>query len=72
MNFTEIIEYLDNQITLQKASLKNSLFILSIAIVDPSVPNIEESITKYYNNQLISCKIKRCAKTGAYEIAIWW
>lgn len=72
MNVPEIIDYLDSQITIQKASLKNSLFILSIPIVDSSIGSVEDAIQTYYNNQLISCKVKRCNQTGEYEILIWW
>ncbi len=72
MNLSETIEYLNNQISLQKASLRNSLFILSLAIVDSNATNIDDTIIKYYNNQGISCKVKRCNITGEYEISIWW
>jgi hypothetical protein len=72
MNVPEILTYLDQQIVLQKASLKNSLFILSIPIVDSSIGSIEDAIINYYNSQLISCKVKRCNMTGEYEILIWW
>jgi hypothetical protein len=72
MNVSETLTYLDQQITLQKASLKNSLFILSMPIEDTSVGSIEDAIIKYYNNQLISCKVKRCNMTGEFEISIWW
>jgi hypothetical protein len=72
MNISQTLTYLDQQITSQKASLKNSLFILSMAIEDDSGESVEETIQNYYNAQLISCKVKRCNKTGEYEIAIWW
>lgn len=72
MNVSETLTYLDTEIQLKKASLKNSLFILSMAIVDSSVGSIEDTIQTYYNNQLISCKVKRCNKTGEFEISIWW
>lgn len=72
MNIPEILDYLDQQITIQKASLKNSLFILSIPIVDSNIGSIEDAIQKYYNNQGISCRVKRCNVTGEFEISIWW
>jgi hypothetical protein len=72
MNVSETLNYLDTEIQLKKASLKNSLFILSMVIEDASVGSIEDAIQNYYNAQLISCKAKRCNKTGEYEISIWW
>jgi len=72
MNLPQTLTYLSSQITLQKASLKNSLFILSMSIEDTSVGSIEDTIITYYNNQGISCKVKRCNVTGEFEISIWW
>jgi len=72
MNVSETLTYLDTEIQLKKASLKNSLFILSMAIMDSSVGSIEDVIITYYNNQGISCKAKRCNMTGEFEISIWW
>jgi len=72
MNVDETLIYLDNEIKNKKDNSKNSLFILSLSIIDTDVANIEDTIIKYYNNQLISCKIKRCNLTGEYEISIWW
>jgi len=72
MNVSETLTYLDTEIQLKKASLKNSLFILSMAIADSSVGSIEDAIITYYNNQLISCKVKRCNATGLFEVSIWW
>jgi hypothetical protein len=72
MNIDEILTYLDNEIQIKKNNSKNSFYILSIKIVDSNINNIEEYITKYYNNQSIACKIKRCNISGEYEISIWW
>jgi len=72
MTVSETLTYLDTEIQLKKASLKNSLFILSMAIVDSNVGSIEDAIITYYNNQLISCKVKRCNMTGEFEVSIWW
>jgi len=72
MNIPETLTYLNTEIQLKKASLKNSLFILSMVIEDTNVGSIEDVIINYYNSQGISCKVKRCNLTGEFEISIWW
>lgn len=70
MNLLEAIEYLNNIKQSESEKGKKS-FGLELVIAD-NEPNVVGYITKYYNDQLIACKMKYCPTKKKYEIIIWW
>ena len=66
----ESILDLENKINQQKQNNKKSLLILDYYIND--IPDPISPITEYFNNRLISCKMKKCIVRNSYEITFWW